>query len=159
MLPTSLCRHTRHHQTRLALYSSQAHSGIVSATLEQLGIMYTWLHSCPDRPSTYLSGLAERGESPQVRGTSPAYAAPHAPHCTGIVTQYHQAKAAPPVAHADHLTSLQDSETVAKRVCQAPVRRGKSPQVRGTSPAYAARRARHCHGIMSHDVLGDDRQP
>ena len=96
MLPTSLCRHTRYHQTRLALYSSQAHSGIVSATLEQLAIMYTWLHSCPDRPSTYLSGLAERGESPQVRGTS---------------------------------------------------------------PAYAARRARHCHGIMSHDVLGDARQP
>ena len=38
MLPTSLCRHTRHHQTRLALYSSQAHSGIVSlsASSEQL---------------------------------------------------------------------------------------------------------------------------
>ena len=62
MLPTSLCRHTRHHQTRLALYSSQAYSGIVSATLEQLGIMYTWLHSCPDRPFYLLSGLAERRE-------------------------------------------------------------------------------------------------
>ena len=59
MLPTSLCRHTRYHRTRLALYSSQAHLGIVSATLEQLLIMYTCLNSCLDRPYCLLSGLAE----------------------------------------------------------------------------------------------------
>ena len=89
MLPTSyysMSTHTSPSDPPCSIQSAQAHSSSVSATLEQLGIMYTWLHSCPDRPFYLLSGLAERGESPQVRGTSPAYAARRARHYHWIMS-------------------------------------------------------------------------
>ena len=70
------------------------------------------------------SGVASRHRfEASVRHAPP----PCASHCIGIMSRYQHAKAAPSVADDDHLTSLQDSETVARKVCQALVGRGKLP--------------------------------
>ena len=81
MLPVSLCRHTRYHQTRLALYSSQVHPGIVSATLEQLAIMYAFLHPCPERPFVVVVENSTRTSTLCVGSTLEGSCDVGAPQC------------------------------------------------------------------------------
>ena len=82
----------------------------------------------PEWPARRWSGVASRHRfEASVRHAPP----PCASHCTGIMSRYQHAKAAPSVADDDHLTSLQDSETVARRVCQALVGRGKIGRASG----------------------------
>ena len=94
--------------------------------------------------------LLGHGKAPQLRGTSPAHAAPRASHCTVIMSQYHHARAAPQAADDDHLTALQDSETVARRVCQgAASRHGFEVPVGHAAPPARRTALSSCPGIIT----------
>ena len=96
MLPTSLCRHTRHHEICLAPYSPQAHSGNVSATLEQRKTLhtcpYTPLHAPLRGPTAYCQTCGMRHEATAGSGLAAAVSAsrawPHPPSSLSGLAQH-----------------------------------------------------------------------